>query len=156
MNLFVLLQIIALDGSTWHGTQQRDHMVALHSRRRYSLSVKCWVHRRRLLPLFLVCIWITTWAFAEHASAQFPLCQPENLPCCPSSTNTTNVSCPACRLSVPVAAKDKSEQERSQSVLQAKITRTHRLGGPVASTRELTSGFRYRRVVFSLKDDLRI
>jgi len=126
-------------------------------RKQYSRSVKCWIHRRGLLPLLLACLWIATAAFAEHASAEFPLCQPERSPCCPPSANTTNISCPACSLSAPIAANDKSEHEASRSVPHANHTPGLRTGLPVAaSVRELTPGLRYQRTVFALKDDLRV
>jgi hypothetical protein len=121
------------------------------------LNVKYRKHLRGLLPLFLACLFVTGTIFAERASAEFPLCQPERSPCCPQSTNTTNASCPACGLSAPIAAKDTSEQKRPRQVSQVKKAPSYRpVKVVIASFRELTPGLRYQRTVFDLKDDLRI
>jgi hypothetical protein len=120
--------------------------------------VKLGVHLRGFLSLFLALSWVTTAAFAEHASAKFPLCQPEKTPCCPQPANVPNGYCPACRLSVPVATKDTSEQKRSEAVSLTRYTRSDPPIPPiVASRREPPgTGLHHRRTVFDLKDDLRI
>jgi hypothetical protein len=112
--------------------------------------------------LLMVCLWVTSAAFAEHVSAEFSLCQPDRSPCCPQPVNNagnSGESCPACRIVVSVAEKDSKEQDQEQPRLASR-TGDQRLRRPsrpaIASHRELTDGLRYRRVVFDLKDDLRI
>lgn len=117
-------------------------------------------HRRQLRGLFsllLLCLWITTASLAEHVSADFPLCQPEHLPCCPQPVNNTNESCPACHVSVLVAAKETQQQERLEFYPSTRNAPRERLGLlPTASRRELIPGLRHRIAVFDFKDDLRI
>jgi hypothetical protein len=112
---------------------------------------------RALFSLFLACLWITTACWAEHVSAEFPLCQPTKSPCCPQPVNNTNESCPACHISVTVAAKKTFEQERLKPRRQKRVALNHWSSPPViTSRRELTQGFRFQPTVFDLKDDLRI
>jgi len=113
--------------------------------------------------LLLACAWIATASFAEHVSAEFPLCRPERTPCCPPPANNNSESCPACHVSVStVAAKDASEpgtRERRQRNFfpAAENARPRQTGlSAIASRRELTRGLRYRAPVFELKEDLRI
>jgi hypothetical protein len=112
---------------------------------------------RRMLSLLLACLWITSASFAEHLSAEFPLCQPEHSPCCPLPLNNASQSCPACQVSVTVAEKEESKSERVRfAKLPQKVhdSRPHPLVR--ASLRELTPGLRYHPAVFQLKDDLRV
>ena len=114
-------------------------------------------HVRGLLALLLACLWIATASWAEHISAEFPLCQPAQSPCCPQPANNTSESCPACHITVTVAAKENREQERPNPLRRAKNAPSPRLSQPaIASRRELTPGLHHRTAVFALKDDLRI
>jgi hypothetical protein len=126
------------------------------ARKRYSLNVKLG-RVRTFFSLFLACLWITTASLAEHVSAEFPLCQPTHSPCCPQPVNNTSESCPACHISVTVAAKKTLEQERFKPRPQTQDALNHRANpAVVAPHRELTAGLRYQPTVFDLKDDLRI
>jgi hypothetical protein len=119
--------------------------------------VKLSRHLRGFFSLFLACLWITTTSLAEHVSAEFPLCQPTQSPCCPQPTNSTSESCPACHISVTIAAKETRERERLKSLPQTQNAFNHRANPPVtASRRELTPGLHYQTTVFDLKDDLRV
>jgi hypothetical protein len=132
-------------------------VVVLHSRKRYSRSVKHGRHLRGFFSLFVICVWIATASFAEHVSAQFPLCQPSQSPCCPLPANNSSESCPACHVTVTVAEEQTREQEQSDPLPQAQNAGGQRPNSPVvASRRELTPGLRYRAAVFDLKADLRI
>jgi hypothetical protein len=119
--------------------------------------VKLSRHLRGFFSLLLACLWITTASLAEHISAEFPLCQPAQSPCCPQPANNTSESCPACHISVTVAAKETREQERLKSLPQARNALSRQPNPPVTvSRRELTPGLHYRTTVFDLKDDLRV
>jgi len=112
---------------------------------------------RTLFSLFLACVWITTASWAEYVSAEFPLCQPTHSPCCPQPVNNSSESCPACHISITVAAKKTLEQERLKPRPQKRAALNHWSIPPViTSHRELSPGLRYRPMVFDLKDDLRI
>ena len=114
-------------------------------------------HLRAIFSLLLACLWITTASWAEHVSAEFSLCQPAQSPCCPQPVNNTSESCPACHISVTVAAKETVKQERLKSPPQTQNALNHQANPPVAaSRRELTPGLRYQPTVFDLKDDFRI
>ena len=118
-------------------------------------------HLRAVLSLLLACLWITTASWAEHVSAEFPLCQPAHSPCCPLPANNTSESCPACHISDTVATRKTLEHEREQeglkSVPQTQTAFSHQAKQHgTASHRELTAGLRYEPTVFDLKDDLRI
>jgi hypothetical protein len=105
----------------------------------------------------MICVWIATASFAEHVSAQFPLCQPAHSPCCPLPANNTSESCPACHVTVTIAKKETHEQKRVDPLSQAQNVVRQLPNRPViASQRELTPGLRYRTAIFDLKDDLRI
>jgi hypothetical protein len=110
-----------------------------------------------MFALFLACVWITSASFAEHLSAEFPLCQPDHSPCCPLPVNYAPGSCPACQVSVTVAEKEESKSEKvrftsgSESVLHAKPDLLIQV-----APRELILGLRFNPTVFQLKDDLRI
>jgi len=69
---------------------------------------------------------------AKHVSAEFPLCQPAHLPCCPQPVNNTSESCPACHISDTVAAKKTLEQERLKSLPQTPNALSHQ--NPPATT----------------------
>jgi hypothetical protein len=131
--------------------------VALDSRKRYSLSVKLGSHLRGLFSLLVICVWIATACFTDHVSAQFPLCQPSQSPCCPLPANNSSESCPACHVTVTVAEEQTREQEGLNPIPQAQNVDSQRSNSPViASRRELTPGLHYRTAVFDLKVDLRI
>ena len=131
--------------------------VVLHSRKRYSQNVKRNRHLRVFFSLLVICGWIATASFAEHVSAQFPLCQPAQSPCCPLPANNTSESCPACHVTVTIAKKETHEQKRVDPLSQAQNVVRQLPNRPViASQRELTPGLRYRTAIFDLKDDLRI
>ena len=138
------------------------HLVAFLSsvrRKRYSLSVKLRRHLRTFFALLLAGLWITTASWAEHVSAEFPLCQPAHSPCCPQPVNNSSESCPACHISDTVAAKKtlEHERERSKSLPQIQNWLSHQANPLVtAPPRELTPGLCYRPTVFDLKDDLHI
>jgi hypothetical protein len=139
------------------GQLQITRAVALDSRKRYSRSVKLGSHLRGLFSLLVICVWIATACFAEHVSAQFPLCQPSQSPCCPLPANNSSESCPACNVTVTVAEKQTREQDQSNPLPQAQNVGSQRPNSPViASRRELTPGLSYRTPVFDLKVDLRI
>ena len=114
-------------------------------------------HVRGFLALLLACLWIAAASWAEHISAEFPLCQPAQSPCCPQPASNTSESCPACHISVTIAAKDIREQERLKSLPKARIALSHQPKPPATSSRrELTAGLCNRTTVFDLKDDLRV
>ena len=110
-----------------------------------------------MFALLLAFVWLTSASFAEHLSAEFPLCQPEHTPCCPLPVNYTPGSCPACQVSVTVPEKEESKSEkvrfaaRSESVLHPRPDTQIRV-----VLREFTPGLRYHPTVFQLKDDLRV
>jgi hypothetical protein len=110
-----------------------------------------------MFALFLVCVWITSAAFAEHLSAEFALCQPDHSPCCPLPVNYAPGSCPACQVSSTVAKKEESPAE---GVRLTPLGESVHYTGPDLRIRkplrELTPGLRYDPAVFQLKDDLRI
>ena len=131
--------------------------LSFNPRKRYSFCVNRSHHLRGFFSVLVGCVWITTACFAEHVSAEFPLCQPAQSPCCPQPANNTSESCPACHITTTVAAKDTREQERLNSIPQAQNALRRRPCPPVtASRRESTPGLRYQPAVFDLKDDLRI
>lgn len=135
--------------------------LVLCSRKRYSLNVKSGRSLRTLFALLVACVWIATACWAEHAAAEFPLCQPAQSPCCPQPVNNSSESCPACHVTNAVAAKRNVEQEREQegskSVSQTPSALRHQGSARViVSRRELTRGLYYRPAVFGLKDDFRI
>jgi hypothetical protein len=110
-----------------------------------------------MFALLLACLWITSASFAEHLSAEFPLCQPDHSPCCPLPVNNAPESCPACHAPVTVAEKEESNSEGVRITLRSECVPHPR---PVLlihmGRREFESGLRYRPTVFQLKDDLRI
>ncbi|HEY9138244.1 MAG TPA: hypothetical protein VIM67_08235, partial [Terriglobus sp.] len=92
-----------------------------------------------------------------HLSAEFPLCQPEHLPCCPLPVNSAAETCPACQVTVTVAEKEESKSERLHLTPRAATVHDPRPRPLIHSPqRELTQGLRYHPAVFQLKDDLRI
>lgn len=112
---------------------------------------------RRMLALFLVCFWITSASFAEHLSAEFPLCQPDHSPCCPLPENNAPESCPACQVTVTAVQKEESRADQGQLV-----ARSESVAYPApdifvpADVHELTRGLGHHPTVFQLKDDMRI
>jgi hypothetical protein len=114
-------------------------------------------HLRRVFSLLLACLWIANASFAQHLSAEFPLCQPERFPCCPLPINNARQSCPACQVSLVIAKKEelKSEAARFASLPKGphNFPPQPLIDEPL---QELTQGLRYHPVVFQLKDDLRI
>jgi hypothetical protein len=126
-------------------------------KKRYSLSVKHSRQLRRFLAMLAPCLWVATASFTEHVSAQFPLCVPAQSPCCPQPTNDTSESCPACHVTVTVAAKQAGYLERLNSFSRAQgALRRRPRATVIASRRELSPGLHFRAAVFDLKDDLRI
>ena len=110
-----------------------------------------------MFALLLACLWLTSAPFAEHLSAEFPLCQPEHSPCCPLPVNNAPASCPACQASSTVAEKEESKSEEVRLAPRYERVPRYELARPVPVVlRELTPGLRYHTAVFQLKDDLRI
>ncbi|MBT9329599.1 hypothetical protein [Paracidobacterium acidisoli] len=125
--------------------------------------MKCWRYLRTCCIVLVGCLWITAASWSEHVAAQYPLCQPSHLPCCPQPVSNTSESCPACHLSITSAAKEVLEQERQQERQKA-LSQNLSTPGPVTGVavstmeahRELTAGLYYPLEVFALKEDLRV
>ena len=110
-----------------------------------------------MFALLLACVWITSLSFAEHLTAEFPLCQPDHSPCCPLPVNSAPETCPACQVSVTVAERGESPSEGVPLTPHAEKDQHSRPNPLIRLTpRELTPGLRYQAAVFDLKDDLRI
>ncbi|HEY9125892.1 MAG TPA: hypothetical protein VIM62_02140 [Acidobacteriaceae bacterium] len=110
-----------------------------------------------MFALVLICFWITSASFAEHAWAEFPLCQPDQAPCCPLPENNAPESCPACQVSIAAAQKEESKADETQ--LAGRSERASYFRADIfipGARRELTPGLRYHPTVFQLKDDFRI